>query len=107
VREGGKPRLHRGQPLAGSADVRVVAAAVEDADLPARVAGRGRQGEVDRDVVVVACVDDQDGGGDRPEQGVEPPGPAQHPRDGRESREGPGTGPFSGWAAETRPNRSS
>ena len=40
----------------------VVAASVEGPDLPAGVAGDGGEGEVDRDVVVVAGVDDQDRG---------------------------------------------
>jgi hypothetical protein len=41
-------------------DLRVVAAVLEDGDGPALAARRGER-EVDRDVVVVARVDDQDG----------------------------------------------
>ena len=39
-----------------------MSASVEHPDLPAGVAGDGGEGEVDRDVVVVAGVDDQDRG---------------------------------------------
>ena len=75
--------------------MRVVAAGLEHPDLPA-VPGRRREGEVDRDVMVVAGVDDEHRDADPAEERVEASRAREHPRDAGqargERRRGPGIG---------------